>query len=435
MASIAISVAASRVPASASSCEDTNAMEPGIGVAFASAGDRYREAAAEVVAALHQLGQPNDLESRPARGDGVPGYEELAAGLDRYKQLAFAGKQSQRFAVSGKRLNRLSRRLHEAYENQMALRDRVEEEAARLLQMSPGHPAAACRSAGLALMILREWDMSDGVVPAAPGRDGLADAVLASVSRDATVRLALFVCPPVDFGAIGTARPSDYLKDDLHGSVLSRQVPRLRSLFRNLEAIGVAVELFAIVGDTDEDDYIWPILGHPTGLDGAALEQARSRLAVAVEAYLAAPTRRHDQSEPKVATADSIRVLRLSALPADAAAEVVRRRLAAAPSLAFDCSDVAAEAQIMRKLFEPGSYYQGLVAPGDQQLYAMIKLKFAAYAVQGLALRALDPALVLLQTERPSRLRNRMINAGLAACAMPPIPAVDLYRPEAAFVL
>lgn len=409
---------------------DADARVPELTVAaeFALTRDRYRQAAAAAAAALYQLGEPDLCGAATS-------YGELTAALDRYKQVAFAGAMRERLPISGKRLNKLSRRLHEANENETAIRRRVDCAAARLRRALPGYPAAAYRHAGLVLMVLREWDMSGCPEAAQLRRGGLAAAVMESVARDAPIRLALFVCPPANFEALRSDDPASYIGDNLHASVLSRQVPRLRPLFRDLEAIGVTVELLAIVGDTDEDDYIWPVLGRPEKLDPAALDAASVRLAASVASYLTAPTLRQNRWEPKVATTDVVRVLRLSALPEDPAAEAVRRRLADDPWIAFDRSDLAAEARIMSKLFEFGSYYQGLAVPIRWQLEQMIRLKFASYAAQGLALRKLDPALVLLQTERPSRLRNRMINAGLVASGMPPIPAIDLYRPDAAFVL
>ncbi|WP_030022445.1 hypothetical protein [Streptomyces monomycini] len=350
----------------------------------------------------------------------------LSTYLDSFLAAVFNGDQSVRLPVSGKRLKKVSRRLRDAIEEFVARREPVATLAEVLADGHPGLCPATYERTAAAMLVLAAWDASH-MSPTAERTESL----LRSVDREGRVRLALFVCPPVDFTQINGERPELYLLDHMHGSVLSRLAGRLRELFRGLECAGVEVELLALIGDTDEDDYLWSGIPVPARLDRLALDARREALIDAVADYLTEeiPGPR-GSTHPRVFSGKSLTVQRLSAMAPSTGCQEVYACVLEAPFAYFDQRDLDAEAAIMRGLWGPGSYYDGLPEPDAEALAGIIVRKFATYAMQGRLLREIDPDLVLIQTERPPLLRARMLNVGWDKSGCSPLPTADLFAPE-----
>ena len=131
---------------------------------------------------------------------------------------------------------------------------------------------------------------------------------------------------------------------------------------------------------------------------------------------------------PRIAS--SARVVRLSQLNGSTEAERVRAEVAAAPLRYLGPEDLAAETSIMWDLWRSRGYYDGLPPPTRALMHRIVVDKFAAYAAQGVLLRELDANLVVIQTERPSLLRRRMLDIGWRHGGHPPLAAVQFFRPE-----
>ncbi|MEU2061863.1 hypothetical protein [Streptomyces sp. NPDC013455] len=345
--------------------------------------------------------------------------------LDRFMGMVFNGEESVRLPVGGKRLKKVSRRLHDAVEECAAAYAPVTDLAGVLAQEHPGFAAATYERVSAALLVLAAWDASH------TGPTGeLTGSLLRSVERDGRIRLGLFVCPPVDFTRIDGERPETYLRDHMHGSVLSRLAGRLRELFLGLADAGVEVELRTLIGDTDEDDYLWYGVPAPAHLDRVALDARREALVTTVARYLTEEVPGARGPRPRVFRGAALTVQRLSATAPSTECRNVYESVLADPAAHFDRRDVDAEMAIMRGLWEPGSYYEGLPEPDDATLAAIVVRKFATYAMQGRLLRELEPDLVLVQTERPPLLRSRMLNAGWDGTGRSPLPTVEFFAPE-----
>ncbi|MCA9648641.1 MAG: hypothetical protein KC501_01955 [Myxococcales bacterium] len=351
--------------------------------------------------------------------------------LDRFKQMVFNGGDSVELAVSGRRLKKVSRRLHEVSERFSSLARPIEALAGELSRHRPGHPESSYGRAAIALHVLGEWDAARPDAPSLESMAAIVDPLLEGLRRDGRLRLGLFVCCPVDFTHASGPEPERYLGLDMHGSVLSRLAPRLRSLFGDLERAGVELELRTIIGDTDEDDYIWRASPAPAGLDRAALDRRRDALVEVVAEYMAEPVGRAGRPpRPRVIAREHNRAFRLSAIPVSARARAIYDAVLEAPQACFDERDVEAELDIMRGLWVPGGYYQGLPPPDPETLRRIVIHKLATYAMQGVVLHEQEPALLLVQCERPSGLREKMLNAGLRRLGLPPLSMVSYFELE-----
>ncbi|MFF9812350.1 hypothetical protein [Streptomyces sp. NPDC014006] len=346
--------------------------------------------------------------------------------LDPFMAMVFNGEESVRLAVGGKRLKKVARRLHDALEECAAAYEPVAGLAEALADASPGYRTATYERVSAALIVLAAWDASHE----GPARE-LTESLLRSVERDGRIRLGLFVCPPVDFTRINGDQPELYLRHHMHGSVLSRLAGRLRELFRGLEGAEVDVELRTLIGDTDEDDYLWYGVPAPSHLDRLALDARREALIAAVTHYLTEEVPGARGGQPRVFRGAALAVERLSAKAPSAQCRNVYASVLADPFAYFDRQDIEAEMAIMRGLWAPGSYYEGLPEPDDDVLAGIVVRKFATYAMQGRLLRELEPDLVLVQTERPPLLRARMLNAGWDGTGRSSLPTVDFFEPEA----
>jgi hypothetical protein len=244
------------------------------------------------------------------------------------------------------------------------------------------------------------------------------------------VHLAFFVCPPVDYRLLRGHRPEQYLRDHWHGSVLSRHTRRLRQLFQQLEAAQVRVAAWAILADTDEVDYLWSGVQQPCPIDAQSLEARWVCLAGALTTYLTEEIPGARESHPRVARPVVVRVTRLSCITPSAQALALRASVIADPFRYFTGEDIAQETAIMRDLWRPGAYYEGLPEPGHTDMMTILRHKFAAYAMQGALLRQIDPNLVLIQTERPPLLRKRMLEVGWSHSGGGPLPAVQLFASD-----
>lgn len=390
-------------------------------LAHENIGDELAEARRLLAQAIAQARSVvRAVEAPPSAERSIDEARALKARLDRFKGLVFAGAQSVKLAVSGNQINKASRRLCEAIERALALEARVDARAADLARAMPGHARETYARAAAALLVLEGWDAAPDVPP------NRAPHVVASLAREGRLRLALFVCPPVDFGRLAGDRPELYVRTDMHGSVLSRHVDRLRDLFRGLEGAGIDVDLLAIVGDTDEEDYLWTGTPRPARLDRVALDARRDALVASVAAYIVEPVgARRDR--PRILANERVRVTRMSAFAPSPEARGAYDAIVAAPTRFFDRDDVQAELAIMRWLFEPGSYYEGIAQPDDATLARIVVHKFATYAMQGVTLREIEPSLLLIQTERPARLRSKMLDAARRDA---PLPTVRFYASE-----
>jgi hypothetical protein len=343
---------------------------------------------------------------------------DLRAHLDRFKAMVFNGAQSVKLPISGNRINKVSRRLCEAAERFESVSAPIRALAARLAEQFPDYPRAICERAAAALLVIDEWGETSP--PAHPGENHspeLARNILDGLTREGKIRLGLFVCTPVDFTRLSGEQPEKYLLVDMHGSVLSRQVDRLRDLLRGLEGAEVGVELLAMIGDTDEEDYLWHGVSRPSRLDPAALDARRDELVRSVAAYVT----------ERVISAQAAQVVRLSSIPASPRARDIYAAVIAEPRKYFDQRDLDAEIAIMKELWLPGSYYQGLEHPDDATLAKIVVHKFATYALQGVLLHERDPRLLLIQTERPPALRSKMLNAGRESLGLAPLTSLNFF--------
>ncbi len=252
-----------------------------------------------------------------------------------------------------------------------------------------------------------------------------AKMFLDSLHLTGQLNFLLFVCPTVDFSLLQSDTPEDYVQTSLKGSFLLSQTSSLVNLIEKfLVPTGVRVALTVTVGDSDEEDYMWPALWSilqptlkKTTLDFEKLTERRRLFLSAVQSHLS-------MALPHA----WLTVRSLAELPRGGTTQILSERVKERLTEFFEPDDISREKERMRELWRPQQYYADLPTPTSDQLSTIVADKFAAYAAHGLLTLQENPHLVLIQTEFPSLLRTKMINAGRNALSYPLLPAIYLHK-------
>ncbi|MBN8550708.1 MAG: hypothetical protein J0M12_15445 [Deltaproteobacteria bacterium] len=352
--------------------------------------------------------------------------EFLIEGMRFAKDMVFRDNNRIDIGMGGGKVNKVSRRLFSATEGYVAAVAAIGSVADGLEESFSGFREETYLRAAKGLIALSEWDQGAGAQDLAALPYALQ--ALRALENDGTLSLTLFVCPPVEFGYLQSQDPELYFRTELSESLLSKQVADLKRLFLSLEQSGIPAKLNVLIGDADEDDYIWPVLGRPGNLPAEQLQPRKVDLRENVVRYLSSPAGRTGNEGPRVTSAQQLDVVSLAGTEMSCRALGIYENFVADPAKFFQpffrAGDVDEERQRMRELWQVGDYYSGLPQPSSQQLERIIERKFAAYAMQGVFIQERSPDTILVQTERPPFLRTRMLNAGRSALGMESLPAI-----------
>lgn len=227
--------------------------------------------------------------------------------------------------------------------------------------------------------------------------------LLESIHQTGRINLISFICPPLDFEQLKSDNPENYLLTTTENSLISKHISYFRLLVENLLIpTGIDIRLIFMIGDSDEDDYIWAQENSkPATLDEKKLNKRRTELLSNITKYVS-------DFLPSV----QIEVYSLHHYLGKNADTETYEEMFHNYQKYFSESDIKTEFIRMLELWENGNYYSKLPYPGEISLNTIIKAKFAAYAVHGLIAHKIMPTAILCQTEFPLKLRTDMLNAG-----------------------
>lgn len=226
---------------------------------------------------------------------------------------------------------------------------------------------------------------------------------LESIHQTGRINLISFICPPIDFEKLISQNPENYFLTTAENSSISKHILYFKSLIeRFLIPTGIAVRVTFMIGDSDEDDYIWGENNlKPLTLNEKELDSHRLKLCANIAAYVSSflPSAQID--------VQSLHQHRGKNADINAYEELFTHY-----SEYFSPSDIDTEKKRMLELWKKGNYYNGLSYPGDFSLSFIIRAKLGSYAVHGLTAHKLEPTAILCQTEFPLELRTKMLNSG-----------------------
>ncbi len=241
-----------------------------------------------------------------------------------------------------------------------------------------------------ALEILRRFDQFGGSLDS----DVILQRFAQALRKRGSISFLQFTCPKIDTRLLASPRPEEYLLTDPSGNNFESTASRLMPLVRQLKAADIPSDITIVIGDTDETDYLFPVI------EERSLEEGLSE--IRKTNYKNNLYKRIAKAFPELGF-ELYRWSEIQAIDAEGVASL--------PDLAFDEGDIEDEIVRMTEIFGKGNYYDGIRLPSLEDLRQIVLLKFRSYAEQGRVLTRFFPEAVLLQNEFPLLLRTKMLNA------------------------
>ena len=234
--------------------------------------------------------------------------------------------------------------------------------------------------------------------------------ISSSLEENRYIEFLQFTCPRINAELLNSEYPSDYILTDEEGNNFETTKGRLSKLVQALNNIGIKSRVNIVIGDTDEEDYVFPIVGTPI-FDVKDLEKRK----ISYKDNFYKSLKNNNSLNIVVYRWSEIRDLFTDSQPN--------------MDLIISEKDLKEEVERMKEIFGVGNYYAGLEPPVEEDLYKIAELKFRSYAWQGYLLTSFLPNVILLQNEFPQKLRTKMINL-LNITQGRCIPAIYPYRRE-----
>jgi len=271
--------------------------------------------------------------------------------------------------------------------------------------------------------------------------EAIIKRLLQSISSTGGINYLLFVCPPTDFSFLTSFNSEDYLLAKITSNTLiSRQESLLRAIKESSLYRDVSVNLLTFIGD-DDGIYLLPYCTLP---DFSINEKRqvkvssnlnRGKLRESIEGFM--QFGKIKSGKPKDKLFNNPEVLSLADSGYSLDLWQIFYQISFNPRLLvkqsedelFTLSDIEEEVERMNNLFK--NYYSDLVKikgrmPSEEELLQMVYKKFALYSIQGIKAYLANPNLILIQSEQPALLRDKMINGGLRLCGLPLIPSIHI---------
>jgi hypothetical protein len=216
-------------------------------------------------------------------------------------------------------------------------------------------------------------------------------------SKNGKVSFVQFYCPKIDSKKLLNSSGNsdgDYVSLDVGGNNFETTAGKLRSITQKIKILGYAVDLTLISGNTDEEDYIFAPLS--IELNKERLRELQIKQAKLIET----------QAKKMIPELDKIDVRLWSDLEGDVQVKAN-----------YSSEDFKDELVRMRAILE--GYYGGQIRPLREELEEIVQKKFYLYAKQGRIIDEKFGESILLQSEFPKRLRNKMLGVNGTLCPYP----------------
>ena len=224
-----------------------------------------------------------------------------------------------------------------------------------------------------------------------PDRTTILRQIQSGLVKNQKVELFTFACPEIDSAYLTGPDPDYFIQTSASRNNISVNTKAILKLAQNLGAADIPWELTIIVGEEDEENYLFPVLGN-FGTNPQFLKQRRSEY---LESFREQCRKLLKEIPQKILGWTQLKPPSPSSLSG------------LNPSL------INQEASRMTEFFQPGSYYGSLPQPTETQLRQIAQLKVATYGFQGVTIKTTLPNTVGLQSEQPVDLRTDMLNSAL----------------------
>lgn len=246
------------------------------------------------------------------------------------------------------------------------------------------------------IAVLQSFDR----LPENPDDDQLKKNLRRQLNSEGKVNLTVFACPSYSPEALLSENPENYVSDNVKETDLFLpRVPKLKQIMSSLIKSGVPNKLTILIGDTDPQYYVLPVLREKFGITcdeqqfNARLERYAQRFAV----------------RARVLLGDETEVYSLNSFAPSP------NKIPTIPPL-----ELEQEIIFFRWLFSEKGPYKNRFELTDDDYRKMSEAKFKLYADQGWLVSDLTGG-IILQTETPWLLRTQMLQStGAPVCAIYP---------------
>jgi len=239
-----------------------------------------------------------------------------------------------------------------------------------------------------------------------PYREQAIAAMCRSVTEQKPLELLLFTCSTINAPKLFGETPWEYVSLDPAGNNLETDLPALRNILNILQGI-YPVKLKIFIGNTDPYYiYLQQFINFPKEKRPEIRKKFEERWAAyrtALEKWLRERLPDNDLEVISWQTWE-----RGQEKENQLSFEDEFNALYARGKEVFFENDLAWEYRKLVTQFNPEKYFAGLAKPPKNLLKDWICRKFTEYAIQGRWLRQAFPDAILIQNEKPSRLRSIM---------------------------
>jgi hypothetical protein len=219
----------------------------------------------------------------------------------------------------------------------------------------------------------------------------------------------MFSCPEIAPFWLTTEEPELFVNENAKINTATANPRPVNYMTKILTSLDIPSRLNIIVGEQDEEEYIFPVIGN-FGIKPEVVNQRRKN-------YLSSFKNQCKEKFPGV----EISIAGWSELSKSS------------PTIQEDLLSmqyVDEESERISSFFQPSGYYAGLKIPSLYQLKEISKLKMQTYAKQGWVLKNLFPTGIGIQNEVPAQLRTLMLNALLIGRGRERLPMLYPFNPR-----
>ena len=212
----------------------------------------------------------------------------------------------------------------------------------------------------------------------------------ASLQQNSCIEFVQFACQEINAKCLSSVNPNEYIElrstDRMSGAD-----QRLAKLVQDLMKKADIPSFFNIIlVDTDEDDYVFPIVGKPEGIDDVEISKRKN-------AYFLDFKERWKKGFGMFISKDCYKWSEI---------RYPNQIIVGG----FDESWLKDEVERLKQIFSKGNYYDGWKNPTNDELLKIAKLKFKTYGNQGYQISRYFQNAILIQNEFPLELRTGMLN-------------------------
>ncbi len=238
-------------------------------------------------------------------------------------------------------------------------------------------------------------------------RNAIQRAVANAASKNRPLNFIIFTCSTINSEYLWSNTPWLYVDTNPNGNNLEPDLLRIAQVIRELKVVYPLVQLKILIGNTDPYYvYLQQFKDFPKSERGELLQKFNARWEMYRDNFGQWVNDFVPALNPEIIS--WYRFEKNIEAQRGASFEVEYERVKKNISSYFTMNQLNWELRKLRTQFGAGKYFEKLEKPGDALLNDWVVRKFAEYATQAKWIYENIPNAILIQNEKPSKLRSQM---------------------------